>query len=124
MQRKCLPFLFFSDPTNSLDYVDYDRGFAAVADPDGYHIQLMSQSIGQDDKLRKQLEALMRTPSSAFTLDSMSMQNRGDGLESITTRDSHNSADALRFAKGGSPVSPSSPVHPSSSPQMYINQQS
>ncbi|PWN89611.1 Glyoxalase/Bleomycin resistance protein/Dihydroxybiphenyl dioxygenase [Acaromyces ingoldii] len=99
-------------------------GFAAVADPDGYHIQLMSQSIGQDDKLRKQLEALMRTPSSAFTLDSMSMQNRGDGLESITTRDSYNSSDALRFAKGGSPVSPSSPVHPSSSPQMYINQQS
>lgn len=89
------------------------RGFAAVADPDGYHIQLMSQSIGQDDKLRKQLEALMSTPSSAFTLDSSSLQNRGDGLESITTRDSQTSYDALRFAKGGSPVSPSSPAQQS-----------
>lgn len=93
------------------------RGFAAIADPDGYHVQLLSQYEGEDDKLRAELAQLMSEPPPIIN-----MVNGGHPgqLGTSPTYASFRSAlkeqqernrvsEALRIARGGSPVSPASP---------------
>lgn len=106
------------------------RGFAAVADPDGYHIQLISQTQGKDDRLREQLARLMSEPisninhinafpSSTTKSTSTTFQQLGTSPTTQSTsfaqavqeqHERNQIAEKLRNARGGSPVSPSSPL--------------
>jgi lactoylglutathione lyase len=106
------------------------RGFAAVADPDGYHIQLISQTQGKDDRLREQLAQLMSEPisninhinafpSSTTKSTSTTFQQLGTSPTTQSTsfaqavqeqHERNQIAEKLRNARGGSPVSPSSPL--------------
>lgn len=104
------------------------RGFAAIADPDGYHIQLISQSQGKDDRLREQLAQLMSEPVSninhinAFPSNTKTTSTTVQQISTSPTtnsisfaqaiqehHDRNRISDSLRNARGGSPVSPSSP---------------
>lgn len=105
------------------------RGFAAIADPDGYHIQLISQSQGKDDQLREQLAKLMSEPISNINhinaspsnskITSTTIQQIGTSPSAQTIsfaqafqehHERNRIAETLRNARGGSPVSPSSPL--------------
>lgn len=105
------------------------RGFAAVADPDGYNIQLISQSEGKDDRLREQLAQLMSEPPSNikyFNTNIPSTKSTSTTFPPLGTsptaqttsiaqtikeqQDRDRIADMLRNARGGSPVSPASPA--------------